>query len=412
MTMISRIFGFLLFTATLVACGGDMQMGAPELSATAEQTHERGPNNGVLLAEGDFVLELAIFETGVPPEYRAWATNRGVTLEPTNFDLEVRLNRLGNVVDQIKFFPQSDYLRGDTVIYEPHSFTVSVDATYDGRSHLWEYDSFEGRTQISEQMAQAFGIETMLAGPAVLEETVTVYGNIVPNSERVREVRARFDGAILSVNVSLGETVRQGQELAIIESNESLNAYTIEASIGGVITERIANAGEQTAGRSLFTIVDTSSVWADLAVFPGDRTQVLVGADVNVSPATGGDPVVGTISYIDVLTDANQAVNARVVLNNSDGLWLPGTYVSAEIQVGTHEVPLAVRRSALQSFRDFTVVYAQIGDEYEVRMLDLGRQAGDWVEVLGGLDLGTRYVIENSYVIKADIEKTGATHDH
>ena len=138
MTMISRIFGFLLFTATLVACGGDMQMGAPELSATAEQTHERGPNNGVLLAEGDFVLELAIFETGVPPEYRAWATNRGVTLEPTNFDLEVRLNRLGNVVDQIKFFPQSDYLRGDTVIYEPHSFTVSVDATYDGRSHRWE----------------------------------------------------------------------------------------------------------------------------------------------------------------------------------------------------------------------------------------------------------------------------------
>lgn len=412
MTMISRIFGFLLFAATLVACGGDMQMGVPEPSATAEQSQERGPNNGILLADGDFVLELAIFETGVPPEYRAWATNRGVTLEPTNFDLEVRLNRLGNVVDQIEFFPQSDYLRGDTVIYEPHSFTVSVDATYDGRNHRWEYDSFEGRTQISEQMAQAFGIGTMLAGPAVLEEIVTVYGNIGPNIERVREVRARFDGVIRSVDVSLGEMVRQGQALATIESNESLSTYTIEASIGGVVTERVANAGEQTAGRSLFTIVDTSSVWADLAVFPGDRVRVLVGADVSIAPATGGDSVMGTISYIDVLTDANQAVNARVVLNNSDGLWLPGTYVTAEVQVGAHEVPLAVRRSALQSFRNFTVVYAQIGDEYEVRMLDLGRQAGDWVEVLGGLDLGTRYVIENSYVIKADIEKTGATHDH
>ncbi|MYI69911.1 MAG: secretion protein HlyD, partial [Boseongicola sp. SB0673_bin_14] len=76
------------------------------------------------------------------------------------------------------------------------------------------------------------------------------------------------------------------------------------------------------------------------------------------------------------------------------------------------EVPLAVRRSALQTFRDFTVVYAQIGDEYEVRMLELGRAAGDWVEVLGGLDPGTRYVTENSYVLKADIEKSGATHDH
>ncbi|MFP6828295.1 MAG: secretion protein HlyD, partial [Gammaproteobacteria bacterium] len=86
--------------------------------------------------------------------------------------------------------------------------------------------------------------------------------------------------------------------------------------------------------------------------------------------------------------------------------------VTAEIQVGEYEVPLAVRRSGLQSFREFTVVYAQIGDEYEVRMLDLGRQAGDWAEVLGGLDPGTRYVTENSYVLKADIEKTGAVHDH
>ena len=90
----------------------------------------------------------------------------------------------------------------------------------------------------------------------------------------------------------------------------------------------------------------------------------------------------------------------------------PGTYVGAEVEVAEHDVPLAVRRSALQSFRDFTVVYAQIGDEYEVRMLDLGRQAGDWAEVLGGLDPGTVYVTENSYLIKADIEKTGATHDH
>ncbi len=69
-------------------------------------------------------------------------------------------------------------------------------------------------------------------------------------------------------------------------------------------------------------------------------------------------------------------------------------------------------RSGLQSFRDFTVVYAQVGNEYEVRMLELGRQAGEWAEVLGGLEPGTRYVTENSYVIKADIEKSGASHDH
>ena len=86
--------------------------------------------------------------------------------------------------------------------------------------------------------------------------------------------------------------------------------------------------------------------------------------------------------------------------------------VKATIKVGEHAVPLAVKRSGLQAFRDFTVVYAQVGEEYEVRMLELGRRDGEWIEVLGGLQAGTRYVSENSYVIKADIEKSGASHDH
>ena len=77
-----------------------------------------------------------------------------------------------------------------------------------------------------------------------------------------------------------------------------------------------------------------------------------------------------------------------------------------------HAVPLAVKRTGLQTFRDFTVVYAQIGDEYEVRMLELGRQDDEWIEVLGGLEAGTRYVTTNSYLVKADIEKAGAVHEH
>jgi cobalt-zinc-cadmium efflux system membrane fusion protein len=82
------------------------------------------------------------------------------------------------------------------------------------------------------------------------------------------------------------------------------------------------------------------------------------------------------------------------------------------VTVADHDVPLVVRESGLQSFRDFTVVYAQVGETYEVRMLDLGRRDGEFVEVLGGLEQGTVYVTENSFLIKADIEKSGASHDH
>ena len=66
----------------------------------------------------------------------------------------------------------------------------------------------------------------------------------------------------------------------------------------------------------------------------------------------------------------------------------------------------------MQSFRDFTVVFAQVGTTYEVRMLELGRTDGEMIEVLGGLDVGERYVTANSFLVKADAMKSGASHDH
>jgi membrane fusion protein, heavy metal efflux system len=108
----------------------------------------------------------------------------------------------------------------------------------------------------------------------------------------------------------------------------------------------------------------------------------------------------------------NQSVTARVTLANPEGRFLAGNFVTATVNAGEHTVPLAVKTSALQPFRDFTVVFEQVGETYEVRMLELGDERGEWVEVKGGLSPGARYVTENSYVIKADIEKSGASHDH
>lgn len=59
----------------------------------------RGPHGGRLLEDGDFTLELAIFETGVPPEFHAWASFAGAPVDPAALDLRVELARLGGRVD-------------------------------------------------------------------------------------------------------------------------------------------------------------------------------------------------------------------------------------------------------------------------------------------------------------------------
>lgn len=412
MKTVKHLLLISLSAALLSACDigeTDSTAGGHDLPDTE---YERGEHGGRLLTDGAFTLELAIFETGVPPEFRAWAMSAGVPIDPNQVQLNIELTRLGDRIDEISFNVQDDHLRGDTVVYEPHSFVVTIVAQVNGNIHRWQYDNFEGRTQISNETAKAFKVETSIATPAVLTEMVNVYGRIEPNSEQMRIVNARFEGDIISVQASVGERVKAGQPLIAINSNESLHPYTITAPIAGVITERNANTGEQTNGRRLFTIMNMSSVWADLAVFPADQSRVRVGAPVTIKSSTGESITTGTVSWISLITDTNQAVTARVVLDNPDGAFMPGMHVRAQIKVDEFEVPLAVKRTGLQTFRDFTVVYAQFEDMYEVRMLDLGRQDKEWVEVLGGLEVGTRYVSANSYLIKADIEKSGASHDH
>lgn len=86
--------------------------------------------------------------------------------------------------------------------------------------------------------------------------------------------------------------------------------------------------------------------------------------------------------------------------------------MKAEVTLSEETVPVAVRESALQTLADFTVVFSQHGDVYQARPLELGRRSGGLVEVLKGLKAGERYVTENSYLIKADIGKAGAAHEH
>ncbi len=384
---------------------------SPNPDEAAEEVH-KGPNNGRLLVDGDFVVELAVFETGLPPEFRVWVTKNDKKINPDKVKIKVVLSRLGNIQDHINFTAQDDFLRGDIEIYEPHSFHVALRANYQGAMHEWQYDNFEGRTKIEEKVAQALEIKTSMAKSETLKETIKVYGKLAVKPENIRNISARFAGVIKKLNVSLGQVVEKGQSLMSVENNESLRVYTIYSPIKGVIQSLNANSGEQTGNNVLMEIVDNSSLYAELSVFPADREKVALNTDVKIKVKGHQDNLQGKIVQINGFTQANQSVIMRVDLANQTGRLTSGSFLTANIEIAQFEVDLAVRRTGLQSFRDFTVVYEKIGDEYEVRMLELGRVAGDWVEVLGGLKPGAQYVSENSYVIKADIEKSGASHDH
>jgi len=198
-----------------------------------------------------------------------------------------------------------------------------------------------------------------------------------------------------------------------VQSNESLQEYHVKAPINGLIVKRDIQLGEATGDDPLFIIADLSEVWVELDVFVRDLDLIKKGQAVLVESLDGNYQKAASIDWLSPLTaHASQSVRARVTVPNEDGTLRPGQFIRGHVTVAEHAVPVAVRQPALQRFRDFQVVFARFDDDYEVRMLELGRRNREWVEVLGGIESGTRYVTNNSYLIKADIEKSGASHDH
>tara|TARA_R110000850_G_scaffold14031_11_gene44987 strand:+ start:5470 stop:6705 length:1236 start_codon:yes stop_codon:yes gene_type:complete len=373
---------------------------------------EEGPHGGKLLRGDALSIEIGIFEDGVPPEFRVWAYTDDEQLQPDAVNVTVALERLGGVRDQIVFSRKGDYLRGDTSIYEPHSFIVQLEADYQGKRYQWRYENFEGRTTINEELARANGIQTRAISPETILSKVGVFGRLTSDRASYRDVSARFPGMVEAVHVRLGQKVEEGERLISLQSNQGLGVYPVKAPIAGVVTSLDIAEGEVTGDKVLARISSANELLAEFLVFPGDVIAVREGNGVRVCVDALDACFNGNVNYVSRWMGEGNAYMTRASMDTTDSRLREGMFVTGEIITSQTDVPMAVPHRAIQRFRDFDVVYAQVDDTYEVRMIEIGRQGVNNVEVTGGIEPGMRYVVDNSYVIKADIEKSGASHDH
>ena len=208
-----------------------------------------------------------------------------------------------------------------------------------------------------------------------------------------------------------GDIVVETVEAPLVVDNRALQSFRDWTVVFIQVDDTYEIPGhQQTGGQQSLAIADLTTLWAEFKVFPGQRAEVAIGQKVRLK-ADGIDRE-GTIRHLLPAPGNAPYTLARVEVDNAEGLLTPGLLVAGDIVVETVEAPLVVDNRALQSFRDWTVVFIQVDDTYEIRPLELGRSDGNLTEVLGGLQAGDRYVVENSYLIKADIEKSGASHDH
>lgn len=456
--------------------------------------YPRGPHGGRLLSDRDLQVEITIYETGVPPQFRVYPFDENTKpLPPKDVQLSIELHRLGGRVDRIAFVPESDYLRGTPDVEEPHSFDVKIRGERDGQRHEWTYSQIEGKVQLGADAVKSAGIEIQTVGPRKMISSIEVPGEVKPDNTRLAHVVPRLQGVVLEVMKKAGDRVRKGELMAVISSREladaksaymaasqrvefarltfereeslwkkkisaeqdylearrayeeaqlaekvagqklvalgassaslstlanapaeSLPRYEIRAPLNGTVIEREVTVGEAVAAdRDIYVIADLSSVWVEATITAKDLSAVHQGQDATVVSKDLGREVRGRVTYIGSLVgEATRSAVARIVVPNLDGKWRPGLFVSVHLVQESATVPLAVSAEAIQNFRDWQVVFVRYGEWFEARPLELGRSDGSWVEVRKGLSPGEQYAATNSFAIKAEIGKLGATHDH
>ena len=481
------IFAWLILSKDSPQPTTEEFQGHSEASSHADvkgATPIKGPHGGKLFTKDGYGIEVSIFEQGVEPQFRLYAYQNGKQIVPSANQVALTLERLGRQPETFKFIAENDYLKGDAIVYEPHSFKVTIDARNGKLANQFSYEQVEARITMSDGQAQQNGVEVLTASPAKIKSNLQLIGEIKFNEDKLVHVVPRLTGVAASVSANAGDRVHKGQILAVVSSQSladqrsellaaqkrliltrttyerekklweekisaeqdylqargalqeaeiavqgaqqklaslggqgssgDLTRYELRSPIDGIVVEKHLSLGEAVKDdATVFVVADLSTVWAEMTIYAKDLNTIKIGQKVAVKAAALNTDSTGTVSYVGALVgEQTRTALARVVLPNPKGEWRPGLPVNIELTADEIEVPVAVSADAIQTLRDENVVFGRYGEYFEARSIELGRSDGKFVEVISGLNVGESYASKNSYLIKADLGKSAASHDH
>ncbi len=297
-------------------------------------------------------------------------------------------------------------------------FMVAISGAFAEAEHENQTEhANEEVVRLSAEVMKRYHIELTKAGPQTLEITREILGKIVPNANKTIFIYPRYGGIVKKMTKFLGDKAREGELLATIESNQTLQTYDVNAPFSGFIVKKEANPGEFVkTGNPIYQLADLSTVWVHLFVYRENAELIKKGQFVVIYDKSKPDKSSSTqIDYVSPLgVEHNQTMQARAVLNNDPEnlTWLPGLYVNARVVIETKQVPIAVKTKAIQTFKGKNVVFVKTKEGFEPRVCQLGLEGKDYTQVLKGLEVGEVYVSQNSFILKAELEKDSASHSH
>jgi len=311
------------------------------------------------------------------------------------------------------------------------------------------------RVPVDAATTRSLDLRLETVGLGSITQSVRAVATVVPDESRISHVHTRVSGWIEQLDVNTtGEVVLAGQPLARIFSQELMSSQTeylaarkntaasgiasvvvasgrtrltvlgmtpaeidaieqsgepkrlvtVVAPRGGAVINRGVTVGTSVdPSTTLLTIADLSRVWVIAEVPEASIPAVRVGAVAALDfPASGKSPFAARIDFLyPTLTERTRTLRVRLAVANPGGALRPGLYGTASFESAKHDV-VTVPRDAMVDTGLQQHVFVVAGDHFEPRVVTLGAQLGDRVEIRDGLRPGERIVAAGVFLLDSE----------
>lgn len=283
------------------------------------------------------------------------------------------------------------------------------------KNHQEQEEAHDDHIEWTQALQDEFGIKTTIVGPGVVQKTRELPGELDFHLDYLAHVTSRYSGVVKSIYKHVGDTVKKGDVLAIVESNDSLTKYSIKAPISGVVFEKHLTLGESMPDSTeIFKIADTSHLWVNFNVFSNLSSKVKVGTLITIQNSEG-KRIKANVSYVSpALSKETRTIKARADIRAHSSDWSSGMFVTVLYPLAVIKGAVTVPKSSIQRIGDKWAVFAKEGSEIEPHFVALGEEDAENVIILSGLQPGQEVISEGSFILKAELEKDsfGDGHGH
>lgn len=269
-----------------------------------------------------------------------------------------------------------------------------------------DYANARKTAEAEVKLAQATYDRTKL----LYEKSIAAQKTFQSAEHDLEVAKATAESSIASTRAALSAARRKLLILGLtktevdgLRDDQDLGAlFSLTSPIDGIVIERNATIGATVgADASVFKIIDISSVWIDANVFEKDLERVKLGQGAKVSvPAVPETVFSGKVIFISSIVDAEtRTVKVRTEVPNRDGRLKPDMFANVQIITDVDRSAVSVPQAAVLSDDGKSIVFVAKDGGYEKRVVTVGIQSDNRVEILAGVNAGEKVVVKGNYLL-------------